>query len=146
VQSGTNTSRRSAVQSGDRRADLVALAHGLREVYRRRPWMLDIAPGRVALGPNTVDVLEYALATMQDLDAPTATKMEAFALLNGFVALLVRTEKEQAARRLSDVGAPAGCVIDEWGRCAPRIAAPGPRLPITSAVGRSGGRSEPEFP
>jgi hypothetical protein len=41
-----------------------------------------------------VDVLEHALATMQDLDAPTTAKMETFALLNGFVALLVRTEKE----------------------------------------------------
>ncbi|GAA1293952.1 TetR/AcrR family transcriptional regulator C-terminal domain-containing protein [Pseudonocardia aurantiaca] len=84
----------SRAPSGDWRADLVALAHELREVYRRHPWMLDIAPGRVALGPNTVDVLEYALATMQDLDAPTPAKMEAFALLNGFVALLVRSEKE----------------------------------------------------
>ena len=84
--------------SDDWRAGLVALAHGLREVYRRHPWMLDIAPGRVALGPNTVDVLEYALATMQDLDAPTAAKMEAFALLNGFVALLVRTEKEMGGQ------------------------------------------------
>ena len=54
--------------------------------------MLDIAPGRVAFGPRTVDVLEYALSVMQDLDVPAGTKMEAFALMNGFVALLVRTE------------------------------------------------------
>jgi AcrR family transcriptional regulator len=78
--------------SGDWRADLVALAHGIREVYRRHPWILDIAPGRVALGPSTVDVLEYALTTMQDLEVPAGPKIEAFALVNGFVALLVRTE------------------------------------------------------
>ena len=82
----------SRARSGDWRADLVALAHEIREVYRRHPWMLDIAPGRLAIGPSTVDVLEHALSVMQDLDVPAGTKMEAFALMNGFVALLVRTE------------------------------------------------------
>lgn len=78
--------------TGDWRADLVALAHGIRAVYRRHPWLLDVTPGRPGLGPRAVDVLEHALAALAELDAPAGAKLEAFALLNGFVALAVRTE------------------------------------------------------
>jgi AcrR family transcriptional regulator len=78
--------------SGNWRADLLALAREIRGVYRRHPWMLDIAPGRVSLGPNAVDYLEHALAVLSGLDVPAGTKLEAVALMNGFVALLVRTE------------------------------------------------------
>jgi AcrR family transcriptional regulator len=78
--------------SGDWRADLVALAHQLRATYRRHPWLLDLVPGRVALGPHAVDQLEYALAALAGLAAPAAAKLEAVAMLNGVVALAVRTE------------------------------------------------------
>jgi AcrR family transcriptional regulator len=78
--------------SGDWPRDLVDLAHRLRGLYHRHPWMIDIAPGRAGLGPHAVDVLEYALASMAALDAPAQAKMEAFAMLNGFVVLAVRTE------------------------------------------------------
>ncbi|MCO1656667.1 TetR/AcrR family transcriptional regulator [Pseudonocardia humida] len=77
--------------SDDWLADLVALAHAIRGVYRRHRWLLDVVPGR-GLGPNTVDVMERALAAMSVLDVPAATKMETFALLNATVVLLVRTE------------------------------------------------------
>jgi AcrR family transcriptional regulator len=78
--------------SGDWRSDLVALAHRLRATYRRHPWLLDLVPGRVALGPHAVDQLEYALAALAGLDAPAGAKLEAVAMLNGVVALAVRTE------------------------------------------------------
>jgi hypothetical protein len=77
--------------SDDWLADLVALAHAIRAVYRRHPWLLDVVPGR-GLGPNTIDVMENALAAMSRLDVPAATKMETFALLNATIVLLVRTE------------------------------------------------------
>ena len=78
--------------SGDWRADLVALAHQLRGAYRRHPWLLDLVPGRVGIGPRAVDQLEYALAALAGLDATGAVKLEAVAMLNGIVALAVRTE------------------------------------------------------
>src|SRR5688572_23857394 len=50
--------------SGDWRAGLVALAHGLRDAYRRHPWLLDLVRGRVGIGARAVDQLEYALAAL----------------------------------------------------------------------------------
>jgi AcrR family transcriptional regulator len=78
--------------SGDWRADLVALAHQLRDAYRRHPWLLDLVPGRVGIGPRAVDHLEYALAALAGLDVAGPVKLEAVAMLNGIVALAVRTE------------------------------------------------------
>ena len=78
--------------SGDWRADLVALAHQVRATYRRHPWLLDLVPGRIALGPHAVDQLEYALAALSGLDVAGPVKLEAVAMLNGIVALAVRTE------------------------------------------------------
>ena len=78
--------------SGDWRADLVALAHQLRGAYRRHPWLLDLVPGRVGIGPHAVDQLEYALAALAGLDVAGAVKLEAVAMLNGIVPLAVRTE------------------------------------------------------
>jgi AcrR family transcriptional regulator len=79
--------------SGDWRADLVALAHQLRDAYRRHPWLLDVVPGRVGPGPRAVDQLEYALAALAGLDVTGPVKLEAVAMLNGIVALAVRTER-----------------------------------------------------
>jgi AcrR family transcriptional regulator len=78
--------------SGDWRADLIALAHQLRTTYRRHPWVLDLVPGRVGPGPRAVAQLEYALAVLAELDVAGAVKLEAVAMLNGVVALAVRTE------------------------------------------------------
>jgi AcrR family transcriptional regulator len=78
--------------SGDWRADLVALAHQLRDAYRRHPWLLDLVPGRVGIGPRAVDQLEYALAALAGVDVAGPAKLEAVAMLNGIVALAVRTE------------------------------------------------------
>jgi AcrR family transcriptional regulator len=78
--------------SGDWRADLVALAHQLRDAYRRHPWLLDLVPGRVGIGPRAVDQLEYALAALAEVDVAGPVKLETVAMLNGIVALAVRTE------------------------------------------------------
>jgi AcrR family transcriptional regulator len=78
--------------SGNWRADLVALAHQVRAAYRRHPWLLDLVPGRVGIGPRAVDQLEHALAALAGLDVPGPVKLEAVAMLNGIVALAVRTE------------------------------------------------------
>jgi hypothetical protein len=70
----------------------VALAHQLRDAYRRHPWLLDLVPGRVGIGPRAVDQLEYALAALSGVDVTGPVKLEAVAMLNGIVALAVRTE------------------------------------------------------
>ena len=78
--------------SGDWQADLVALAHQLHGIYRRHPWLLDLVPGHVGPGPRAVDQLEYALAALAELDVAGPAKLEAVAMLNAIVALVVRTE------------------------------------------------------
>jgi AcrR family transcriptional regulator len=82
----------SAPPSGDWRADLLGLAHEIRRVYRLHPWMLEVPPGRVALGPNAVSYLEHALEIMQGVHASGGVKMEVVAMINGLVGLFVRTE------------------------------------------------------
>jgi AcrR family transcriptional regulator len=78
--------------SGDWQADLVALAHQLHGIHRRHPWLLDLVPGHVGPGPRAVDQLEYALAALAELDVAGPVKLEAVAMLNAIVALVVRTE------------------------------------------------------
>jgi AcrR family transcriptional regulator len=78
--------------SGDWQAALVTLAHQLHDAYRRHPWLLDLVPGRVGVGPHAVDQLEYALAALAGVDVAGPVKLEAVAMLNGIVALAVRTE------------------------------------------------------
>lgn len=83
--------------TGDWRADLCGLAHQLRALYRRHPWMLDLIQGQSPLTPNGVALLEYALSAMAGVEVSGELKMEAIGLLNGVVALL--TQLELAAGR-----------------------------------------------
>ena len=46
--------------------------------------MLDLAQAQTSLTPNSVDVLEYVLSTLADVDAPARAKMEAIAMVNGW--------------------------------------------------------------
>jgi len=78
--------------TGDWRTDLPRLAHQLRSLYRRHPWMLDAAQGQTPLTPNSVAFLEYALAAMAGLQVSGELKMEAIGMLNGVVALVTRLE------------------------------------------------------
>jgi AcrR family transcriptional regulator len=78
--------------TGNWRADLTGLAHDLRSLYRRHPWMLDLAQGQTPLTPNSVEFLEYALSTLTRVQVPGQLKMEAIGLLNGVVVLLTRLE------------------------------------------------------
>jgi AcrR family transcriptional regulator len=110
--------------SGDWRADLVALAHQLRDAYRRHPWLLDLVPGRVGIGPNAVDQLEYALTALAEVDVAGPVKLEAVAMLNGIVALAVRTELTVGDSTASWSGAQAeflGAVVAAGGH--PHLAA-----------------------
>jgi AcrR family transcriptional regulator len=77
------------------RADILTVAHRLRALYRRHPWLLEITPsamGPVLLGPATVDYLEGMVAALSELDVPSRTKLEATAMLTGVVGLFVRDE------------------------------------------------------
>lgn len=77
---------------GDWRADLVEWARRLRVLYRRHPWLLDLAQGQLPMTPRSVAFLEAALATLAEVPAPGGTKMEAVALTVGLAVQLTRLE------------------------------------------------------
>lgn len=77
---------------GDWRGDLVALAQRLRVLYRRHPWLLDLAQGQLPMTPSSVAFLECALATLAEVPAPGGAKMEAVALTVGLTMQLTRLE------------------------------------------------------
>ncbi|MFG2494206.1 TetR/AcrR family transcriptional regulator [Streptomyces caniferus] len=72
--------------------DLVALAVRTKAVQLRHPWLLDIPPEPLRLGPRGLDYLEYALRATAPARLPGRTRMEAVALMNALVAQLARAE------------------------------------------------------
>ena len=78
--------------TGDWLADLVAVGERARAALRRHPWLAGLAITRPVLGPNGLAVLEHVLAVLAPHPADVATKLEAFAVLNGFTALSVQYE------------------------------------------------------
>ncbi|GAA2593000.1 TetR/AcrR family transcriptional regulator [Streptomyces tubercidicus] len=77
---------------GDPIADLVALAVRAKAVHLRHPWLSDIPPEPLRLGPRSVDYLEYALRAMAPVRLPGRTKMEIIALMSALVAQFARAE------------------------------------------------------
>ncbi|NUR31456.1 MAG: TetR/AcrR family transcriptional regulator [Catenulispora sp.] len=81
--------------SGDWRADLAAFAHGQRALMRRHPWLPVALTGRRTLGPNTLRALDHALALLAPAGLAPQARLEAFALISGFVASHVGYELAQ---------------------------------------------------
>lgn len=78
--------------TGDPVEDLTALARQLKAVHLGHPWLLDVPPERLRLGPRGLDYLEHALRAAAPAPVAEGAKLEAVALLNGLVALFARTE------------------------------------------------------
>jgi AcrR family transcriptional regulator len=82
--------------SGDPIADLVHYARQQRALFLGHRWLTAALAVRQTLGPNGLTTLDNALALLAPVDLPTASKMEAFALLTGFVSTYVTYEIAQA--------------------------------------------------
>src|SRR5690349_22986172 len=78
--------------SGDWRADTHLLAGEQRALLRRHPWLIEATSHLQPLGPGTLAVLEFALGALEPVGLPAAARLETFALVNGFVIAMVRTE------------------------------------------------------
>src|SRR5579859_5570811 len=78
--------------SGDWLADLVAFGEQSRTIMLRHPWVAGLVVTRPVLGPNGIAALEHVLAVLEPHPADPATKLEAFATLNGVCALFVQHE------------------------------------------------------
>ena len=98
-----------APPSGDWLADLVEFARQTRAIMRRHPWLVPLVTAQPAIGPNSLDLVEHALAVLADHPAPAGLKLQAFAMLNGIVALFMQTELAGARRR-------GGLTVEQWER------------------------------
>lgn len=78
--------------SGDWRADMHLLARRQRAVLLRHPWLIAAASRLQPLGPATLAVVEFALGALEPTGLDARARLETFALVNGFVLGLVRTE------------------------------------------------------
>jgi AcrR family transcriptional regulator len=78
--------------SGDWRADMRLLARRQRALLHRHPWLAGALSHLQPLGPATLGVVEWALAVLEPTGLAPAARLETFALINGFIASLVRAE------------------------------------------------------
>lgn len=97
---------------GDPVADLVALAARTKTVHLRHPWLPDVPPEPLRLGPRSMDYLEYALRAMAPVRLPGRTKMEVVALMNALVAQFARAEL-QGSRANTDRQAAQAAYLSE---------------------------------
>ncbi|GII24430.1 TetR/AcrR family transcriptional regulator [Planosporangium mesophilum] len=72
--------------------DLIRLGHQIRGIHERHRWLADLTPDKVIPGPRTLDVLEYSLSLLADLDAPAQAKMEAIVMLGAVITIFVRNQ------------------------------------------------------
>jgi AcrR family transcriptional regulator len=84
--------RTAAVQTGDWRADLLALAGAQRSLMLAHPWLAAALPGRRLTGRNMLGYLEEGLAALAPTGLDGPTKLEVIALVTGFVAAFVTGE------------------------------------------------------
>jgi AcrR family transcriptional regulator len=94
-------------RSGDALADLVELGRRQLGLFRSHPWLIDLGSLAFSLGPNAVDFLEHALATVSPLEVPAPAKLEAIAMMTGLVSLFARDELARAAGQSSPEGQAA---------------------------------------
>ncbi|MER5353110.1 TetR/AcrR family transcriptional regulator C-terminal domain-containing protein [Kitasatospora sp. NPDC002551] len=83
--------------TGDCRTDLRRLAHEQLAALRRHPWVAGLVIARPGLGPNALRYTDHFLAVTEPSGLDGATRLEALALLNGFVCQYAQYERTAAA-------------------------------------------------
>ncbi|MCX4745067.1 TetR/AcrR family transcriptional regulator [Kitasatospora sp. NBC_01287] len=82
-----------AAPSGDWRADLRLLAGQQLEILRRHPWAVTIMRTRASFGPNSLRYTEFFLGALAGAELSGGRKMEALAMLNGYLCQFVEWER-----------------------------------------------------
>ncbi|MCX5206438.1 TetR/AcrR family transcriptional regulator [Streptomyces sp. NBC_00237] len=81
---------------GDPVADLTALAVRTKALHLRHPWLADLPPEPLRLGPNGLDHLEHSLAALAPVPLSGPAKLQVVALLNALIAQFARAELQSA--------------------------------------------------
>ncbi|MFD4910613.1 TetR/AcrR family transcriptional regulator C-terminal domain-containing protein [Kitasatospora purpeofusca] len=83
--------------TGDCRADLRGLAHEQLAALRRHPWVPALVIARPGIGPNALRYTEHFLAVTEPSGLDGTARLEALALLTGFVCQFAQYERTAAA-------------------------------------------------
>lgn len=75
--------------------DLVQHARRQRSLFLRHRWLTAALAGRQTLGPNGLAAMDNVLALLAPVRLPASAKMEAFAMLTGFVSTYATYEIAQ---------------------------------------------------
>ncbi|MFE2876459.1 TetR/AcrR family transcriptional regulator C-terminal domain-containing protein [Streptomyces roseus] len=124
--------------TGDWRADLKAVAHLQRAHMLRHPWLPAALSTRRSPGPNTLAVLEHALAALRPTGLDGGAKLEVFAQLTAFVAGHVGYEIAQAGAARSPGRAEAEA------RYLAAVAAEGRHPELAEALASAGRPPSPD--
>jgi AcrR family transcriptional regulator len=95
----------------DWRADLAAVAHGLRATMLRHPWLAGELTGRPSLGPNSLRRSEAALRAAVALTPDITLASQALGAIHAFVLGSVATQ--QAVRQAEQ---RTGLTEEQWQR------------------------------
>ncbi|MFI8086383.1 TetR/AcrR family transcriptional regulator [Kitasatospora sp. NPDC086009] len=96
--------------TGDPVEDLVALAVRAKDARLRHPWLVDVPPEPLRIGPNGMDFLEYALQALAPAGLPGRTSMEIVAVLNALTEQFSRAELQTDRGLTSRRGAQAAYI------------------------------------
>ena len=77
---------------GDWLDTMLQLARGQLGLYRRHPWLLDVAHRSSRLGPEGLAWFDHCLQILAPLTCAATAKFEAIAMMTGVVSLFARSE------------------------------------------------------
>jgi AcrR family transcriptional regulator len=96
-----------ATLTGDPVADLLALAHRTKSVQLQHPWLSDIPPEGLRMGPHGLAYLEHALRALAPAGLPGPARLEVVAVMGALITQFTRTELRSTgastARRAAQV-------------------------------------------
>ncbi|WP_406422924.1 TetR/AcrR family transcriptional regulator [Streptomyces sp. NBC_00842] len=110
---------------GDWRTRLTAWSHGLVEMLRRHPWLLEATVGPRLMGPKELGWMERALSALDGTGLTVAERMDAVVLLTSHVrgiALQSRAAAPSSAPEAQFLAA-LGTVLRDHGADYPHLAA-----------------------
>ncbi|MFI6058105.1 TetR/AcrR family transcriptional regulator [Streptomyces sp. NPDC051286] len=126
------------VGEGDWRTRLTAWSHGMAEVLRRHPWLLEATVGPRLMGPKELGWMERALSALDGTGLTGAERMDAVVLLTSHVRGITLHSRAAAPSGAPEAQllAALGTVLREHGADYPNLAA------ATASSVRSGPRGQ----
>jgi AcrR family transcriptional regulator len=72
--------------------DMLLLGRRQLALYRRHPWLLDLAPRPTGIGPETLAWFDACLRILEPVPCSVTAKFESIAMMTGVVTLVARSE------------------------------------------------------